>query len=262
MTPFLLFRTLLAIIGMVMASYSVYLLALKKLHLGIVLPLVIGIGLVTWALFAPRWLNWLGTHRTQALIWRVFTLGFWAWVLSVAVFFGILMQHSQPKTTAATTPVAIIVLGSKASNGIPSPALAYRLDTAAALAQKMPNALIVTTGGVGFGETISESVASSRYLTHQHHIAPERIINETTSTSTELNLVNSLTLLASHGISKKDPIAIVTSDFHTLRAAKIAQKQGITHASTYGAPTPLQTRYQAWLREYFAFISGYILKEY
>ena len=58
------------------------------------------------------------------------------------------------------------------------------------------------------------------------------------------------------------PIAIVTSDFHTLRAAAIAKKLGYQNVIMSSAETPLNTRYNAWLREYFAFISGWILQEY
>ena len=57
-------------------------------------------------------------------------------------------------------------------------------------------------------------------------------------------------------------IAIVTSDFHTLRAGAIAKKQGYRNFITVGAGTPITTRYNAWLREYFAYLSGWVLGEY
>lgn len=69
-------------------------------------------------------------------------------------------------------------------------------------------------------------------------------------------------ILEQQGLNQHATLAIVTSDFHTLRAAAIARKQGYDHFQMISAPTPLSTRYNAWLREYFAYISGWVLKEY
>jgi uncharacterized SAM-binding protein YcdF (DUF218 family) len=56
-------------------------------------------------------------------------------------------------------------------------------------------------------------------------------------------------------------VAVVTSDFHTLRAQRIARKMGYTRAVPVAAPTPLYIRYNAWLREYFAMASSWVLRE-
>ncbi|HAV3727992.1 TPA: YdcF family protein, partial [Acinetobacter baumannii] len=69
-------------------------------------------------------------------------------------------------------------------------------------------------------------------------------------------------LLEQAHINVNQPIAIVTSDFHTPRAAAIAKKQGYTQVYMVAAETPLITRYNAWLREYFAYASGWLLNEY
>ena len=58
------------------------------------------------------------------------------------------------------------------------------------------------------------------------------------------------------------PIAIATSDFHLPRAQAIAAHLGYSNTYPISAPTPLYIRYNAWLREYFAFISGWLLNEY
>ena len=57
-------------------------------------------------------------------------------------------------------------------------------------------------------------------------------------------------------------IAIVTSDFHTIRAAAIAKHQGYQRPILLASPTPLSIRYNAWFREYFAFVSGWLFGEY
>lgn len=250
---------LFTLIGTILASYSLYLLAQNKIHLGILLPLFIGVGFVVYGLYhdslahlPPVWQR----------VWQGFVWLFWVWVVSVFAFFTLLIWHNSKATDITGEPVAIIILGSKATAGVPSPALASRLDTASTFAHEYPNAYLVTTGGIGFGESVSEGVSASNYLQSQHHIPVERILIEDTSTSTELNLANAKPILQTHGIAPNAPMLIVTSDFHILRTQKIAQKQGLINTTVVPAPTPLLTRYHAWLREYFAFISGYVLKEF
>lgn len=162
--------------------------------------------------------------------------------------------------TAVVPPQAIIVLGSGTPKGQPSPALRARLDKARVLAGQYPSAWIVVSGGVDFGETLSEGQVMGGYLRAQG-IAPHRILQEERSTSTELNLRYSLPLLQAHGLGLESPVAVVTSDFHTLRAQRIARRIGYTQATSVAAPTPLYIRYNAWLREYFAFASSWMLGE-
>lgn len=157
---------------------------------------------------------------------------------------------------------AIIVLGSGTVDGKPTPTLASRLDTAARLIEQQPQVLIITSGGVGYERTRSEADIMATYLQQAHDIPLDRIYQEGKSTSTEENLAYSQVILERHGIDKEAPIAIVTSDFHTIRAAAIARHQGYTQPITLASPTPLSIRYNAWFREYFAFGSGWLLQEY
>ncbi|MGO3640564.1 MAG: YdcF family protein, partial [Psychrobacter sp.] len=116
--------------------------------------------------------------------------------------------------------------------------------------------------GVGFQRTRSEADIMATYLYETHGIEFERISQEGKSTSTEENLANSQAILEEKGLSITNPIAIVTSDFHTIRAASIAKHQGYQQPITVASPTPLSIRYNAWFREYFAFVSGWLLGEY
>lgn len=132
----------------------------------------------------------------------------------------------------------------------------------AAYAKQYPQTLLIMTGGLGFQQNISEAEVMSQYLQKQHQIDQSRILLEDKSTSTEQNLKNSQSLLAAHQISLSEPIAIATSDFHILRAKAIAERQGYQQIIGLSATTPLYIRYNSWLREYFAFISGWMLNEY
>ncbi|AOA57408.1 hypothetical protein BFG52_02920 [Acinetobacter larvae] len=47
-----------------------------------------------------------------------------------------------------------------------------------------------------------------------------------------------------------------------LERQALAHKQGYSNIYSIAAPTPISTRYNAWLREYFAYISAWLLDEY
>ena len=255
-------RVILFTIGIVIIVDCVALIAVGKINFGSVVPLLLGIVFVAHGLFwqAIRkffsrnpWLNrlWYG-------LWAVFAL----WLISFGFFIWSLQQQITLSMQPAPTVAAIIVLGSGTVAGKPTPTLAKRLDTAVPLIESQPNALVITSGGVGFQRTRSEADIMATYLHETHGIAFERILQEGKSTSTEENLANSRDILEKNGLSITEPIAIVTSDFHTIRAASIATHQGFQQPITVASPTPLSIRYNAWFREYFAFVSGWLLGEY
>lgn len=254
-------RIFLALIGSVLFLDGAILIAFKKIHIGTVLPLLLGLFFCLYSYFYYHIERFFFYHFRLHSIWRFGWLCFWAWLISLGYFFDYLAENNA-KTQHVLPVKAIIVLGSGVENGEPSATLAKRLDRAAPVALTQPNAKLVLTGGIDYGETDSEAVVMSRYLQKQYNIPMSQIILEDKSTSTELNLKNSQALLQAQHINIQQPIAIVTSDFHTLRAAAIAKKQGYRDIILLGATTPLATRYNAWLREYFAYASGWLLNEY
>ncbi|MDO7215319.1 YdcF family protein [Acinetobacter nosocomialis] len=254
-------RIFLAIIGSILFLDGLFLAFLNKIHVGTIVPLILGVFFCLYALFYYYLERFFFYHYRLHSVWRFGWLCFWIWLIGLGYFFSFIKDN---KDTGQNIPAvkAIIVLGSGVENGQPSAILAKRLDTAAPVALSQPHAKVVLTGGLDFSEKESEALVMSRYLKQHFHIAKERMILEDKSTSTELNLKNSKPLLEQAHISIDQPIAIVTSDFHTPRAAAIAKKQGYTHIYTVAAETPLVSRYNAWLREYFAYASGWILNEY
>jgi uncharacterized SAM-binding protein YcdF (DUF218 family) len=119
----------------------------------------------------------------------------------------------------------------------------------------------VVSGGIDFGQTRSEAEIMGDYL-REAGLDPRRIVQEERSTSTDENLRFSRPLLASHGVAADAPVRLVTSDFHTVRARWIARRAGYARVQAVGAPTPLYVRYNAWLRDYFAFVSGFLFREF
>ena len=254
-------RSIALLFGSLLAGHSLWLMSLNKFHFGIILPCLIGMILIIYALFFHLIQTMLRrSHHLKTMylaIWGIF----WLWLISLVGFFYYLQQHTHTSTVNPEIK-AILILGSGTENGKPSAILAQRLKTAAQLAQQYPRSFCIVTGGFGFGQVQSEAQVMANELIKNHQISSSRIFLENKSTSTELNLRNSQHILQNLNIDLQQPIAIVTSDFHSLRAAAIARHQGYQNIISISAPTPQYLRYNAWLREYFAYISGYVLSEY
>lgn len=253
-------RSLLALVSAVLLGDAVVLMMWNHFNVGVVVPAVLGTVGALLAWLWPEVQRWRYSKRSHMRLW-VWGWGLFAlWVLSVLIFWSRLLGTGlQP---AQVPPVdAIVVLGSGTKDGYPRPVLQARLDTAAQLARLQPTALIAVCGGIDWGETDSEAAVMARYLMERHGISPERLVLEGESTSTELNLQLSRPLLQERGVEATAPTAMVSSDFHLMRAMGIARQQGLDGMVPVAAPTPLATRYNAWLREYFAMLSSWALGE-
>ncbi|GAA0307437.1 YdcF family protein [Psychrobacter aestuarii] len=257
-----LLRILFTIIGAVIVLQCLTLMTADKFNFGTLVPLIIGVLLLAHGLFWTRICAFLATRPRLRRGWQTSWGIFGLWLISFLVFAVILQQRIDASRGTQPPIAAMIVLGTGTVDGKPSAALIARLDAAAALAKQQPAAWVVTSGGLGFGRSQSEGEVMARYLVDTHHLAPERLLIEGKSTSTETNFAYSAPLLAEHGIDKDATIAIVTNDFHTVRAAAIARHQGFSNTLTVASETPLSIRYNAWFREYFAFVSGWLLNEY
>lgn len=255
-------RTACLLVGSVLLADALVLMAMGFFMVGVTVPAALGLVLCFLGMRWHRVRDGFYRMRWGAAAWRTGWLLLAAWVCSVAVFWAVLARQVDALGQAdpAAAPQAIVVLGSGTPKGQPSPALRARLDTAHALAAAHPQAWVLVSGGVDFGETLSEGEVMGNYL-RQQGLDPARILQEERSTSTELNLQYSLPLLQAQGLGLDSAVAVVTSDFHTLRAQRIALKMGYTRARAVAAPTPLYIRYNAWLREYFAMASSWLLRE-
>ncbi|RYX91113.1 MAG: YdcF family protein [Comamonadaceae bacterium] len=247
-------------VGGLLLLHCAYLVTVKVTHFGVMVPAAIGACLVALGFAGDRWGVWLEGQSWRVFAWRAGLVLFGLWLLTVLLFFGML-QRLKDAQAAGAAPQAIVVLGSSTPGGQPSPALEKRLDKALEIAKVYPSARVITSGGVDFGETQSEGEVMAAYL-RARGLAGSRVLVEDRSTSTQENLVFSLRLLQAAGIGADAPALLVTSDFHTLRAGRIARKAGWLNMATAGAVTPLYMRYNAWLREYFACLSGWLLREY
>ncbi len=267
-------RCSLFIIGLVLSLQCLALMLMDKINFGTVVPLFIGLVFIAHAIYWHKILDSLSKNRRLKRLCGALWAGFALWLVSFMLFvMSLVSQIQQNQSYIAqssannTLPklAAIVVLGSGTNDGKPTKTLALRLDTAAKLYQHQPQALLITSGGLSIGHSQSEADIMATYLEDTHQVAAKQILTEAHSTSTAENLAYSKAILAKHGVAvaqPNTPIAIVTSDFHTIRAAAIARRQGYALPITIASPTPLSIRYNAWFREYFAFVSGWLFNEY
>lgn len=258
--PGVAWRWLAGACGTLLVVDALALMSGGLFNLGVILP-VLGGACAVWLSWRwPQVQRWLAAHPRRRLAWRAGCVALVLWALSVLVFWFVLARAAGDVATQ-DAPAAIVVLGSGAPGGQPSPTLRARLDLALLQAAAFPDVPVVVSGGVDFRGSLSEAQVMGDYL-RAHGVSPGRIVQEERSTSTDENLRFSQPLLAGRGVGVDAPVRVVTSDFHTVRARWIARRVGYARVQAVGAPTPLYVRYNAWLREYFAFVSGFVLREF
>ncbi|WP_328396276.1 YdcF family protein [Nocardia sp. NBC_00416] len=222
-----------------------------------VTPVLVGFGLLVLPVAAtlalrrgpavPHWLMLVAATATLVGLYLVAHLLAFA---GHATVYGKL-----PDETGAD---AIVVLGCGLHRNRVTPLLAarlnralqvYRAETAIGL---MP--LVITSGGKGSDEAVSEADAMAAYLVRAG-VADTSIVRERFSRNTDENLRNSLDALRRrHPDSTGPRITVVTSNFHVLRAAAATRRIGVD-AHVVGARTALYFLPAAFLREFAAVLT-------
>ncbi|NJP41581.1 YdcF family protein [Oscillospiraceae bacterium HV4-5-C5C] len=157
-------------------------------------------------------------------------------------------RSSAWQKAGADTPV--IVLGAQVMpDGQPSLLLRQRLETAADYLETHPRAVAVLSGGQGPDEPESEAACMARVLSTELGIAPERLIQESASTSTAENCRFSQRLLSQRGLGPE--VVVLTNRFHLFRSSLIARAQGLTPLGL-AAPTDWRLAFALYFREMLA----------
>jgi uncharacterized SAM-binding protein YcdF (DUF218 family) len=134
-------------------------------------------------------------------------------------------QHDQRR------PVdAIIVLGAAQYNGRPSPVLRARLDHAIALYREGFAPLIVVTGGVGRGDTLSEAIVGRRYLVRRE-VPDESAVAQPVGRSTRTSMTAVGEWLRDRGLRR---VLLVSDPFHMFRLRLEAHRIAL---EAYTSPT-------------------------
>lgn len=189
----------------------------------------LGIGLciflLLWGGFAPllkRRAEAAGhqkAYRTGTrIVSGLLAAGFlWAGILTVQMILAV------KNTPPANTPA--IVLGSQVRGDEPSLDLWARISAAERYLKENPSAKCIASGGQGEGENRSEAEVIREKLI-ERGISADRILVENRSESTEENIRYSKELLEKNSLGSN--AAIVTDEYHQLRASWLAEQQGLT----------------------------------
>ena len=152
---------------------------------------------------------------------------------------------------------AAIILGAGIQYDKPSPVFRERIKHGIALYKSGMVKHLIFTGGLGQGETFSESEVARIYAM-KHGVQPSDIFIEKQSTITYENILEAQKLLHMNDINS---ILMVSDPLHMKRAMIMAQDLGIS-ANTAPTPTSMyrswSTKFNFLIREVY-FYSGYLL---
>lgn len=173
---------------------------------------------------------WTLRRRFVAAVVVMVALTF-AWA-AVVVAVALAGAHDQ-----ATTADAIAVLGAAQYNGRPSPVFRARLDHAAALYQRGLAPVVLVTGGVGSGDTVSESDVGRRYLL-KAGLPDGAVVGLPAAASTSASLES----VAQWFAGKENRRVLLVSDgFHMLRLRIIATRLGLQPFTSPAPNSPIRS---------------------
>jgi uncharacterized SAM-binding protein YcdF (DUF218 family) len=143
---------------------------------------------------------------------------------------------------------AIVVLGAAQYNGQPSPVFRARLDHAAELWRRGVAPLVIVTGGVGRGDSLSEASVGRNYLLRSG-LPDSVLLVEATGRATAPSMRAAATVLRAAGGSR----AVLVSDgFHMLRLVVVARRFRLT---PFGSPAPQSPIRSNWRRQAAYFLA-------
>lgn len=172
----------------------------------------------------------------------------------LALFF--IKEAKASKGTAKNEVRLLIVLGCRVRGEKAEPTLQMRIKKAEEYMKEHKNTLAIVCGGIVHKDQYkSEAQVMLEELTRAG-IEKDRIIKEDKSLTTVQNFLNAKKILADLEISHSDA-AILSSEFHLMRARVIAKRCGI-NAETLPAPSPKKEKIKNYIRELIAFPTAYI----
>lgn len=244
---------LLNLAAAALVVYSLSLVFLSNFNMGNLMVWLLTACVVGYAVFRRPLNAWFASGTGRVVFWLLAVL---ATVYLALIVFVAVSGYMNPPTGDEQV---VIVLGAGLHKDKPSKLLQYRLDKAYEFAAAHPDTLVVTSGGQGRDEWVPEGDAMRDYLIAKG-LAPERVVSEARSTSTEENFAFSLEILRARGYDETTPIVYVSNEFHCYRAGRYAAMAGFTHATELAAGTPLRSLLPCYLREALALLYYWVFK--
>lgn len=151
----------------------------------------------------------------------------------------------------------LLILGCRVKGNEAQPTLKMRMEKAAQYLLENKSTVAICCGGIVHADqTKSEAQAIGEYLILRG-VERERIIIEDKSQTTKENFINAEKLVK--GLGKEKSAALLSSEFHLLRAAYIAKKEGL-ELKTISAPSPENERVKNYIRELLVFPAAVMQK--
>ncbi|WP_405137718.1 YdcF family protein [Nocardia sp. NBC_01388] len=194
-----------------------------------------------------------GNLRSTALASLIMAVGYFGFVFASFALYALIYGWLPYKPGMD----AIVVPGCGLMGARVPPLLASRLNRAIQIyweevaAGRSP--VIITSGGKGSDEAVSEASAMAAYLT-ERGVPSESVALEEGSTTTRENLLFIKRLLGERGASTR--MVLVTSNFHVLRTAIMARRLKLD-AEVTGSRTAFYFLPSAILREFVALLVAY-----
>ena len=153
----------------------------------------------------------------------------------------------------------VVVLGAQVVGNEPSRTLRARLDLALELMEENPDAVFIVAGGQGSDERDTEASVMYGYMARRGADL-SRLYREDRSHNPRENLKNAAAIAQSLGLDSSRP-ALVTSEFHLCRARYIASTLGMDACGVASRTEPLPLMLNYALREVFAFVKAWMLRQ-
>lgn len=248
-------KAVMAAGGAALVLYSVAISSVNRFGLENAALIIIGLVSVIYALFWHKISPYI-KRGVPRILKYIFYSGIIIFIITFTVSLIAILFAANKKSDIKAD--AVIVLGCGLKGRTISLTLASRLDKAYECAVANPNAVIITSGGQGPGEDISEALAMKEYLKRKG-IDENRILTEDASSNTKENMMLSKIVLDSYFNGSEYSAVVVTSDFHMLRSLEYARlmelnAQGLSSkCKFYFIPV-------YYMREYLALIKLFVFR--
>lgn len=154
--------------------------------------------------------------------------------LWAASFASVVAASRQDRAAPAR---AIVVLGAAQYNGTPSPVYRSRLEHAAALWRRGLAPLLVVTGGIGTGDSLSEAEAGAAWLKRLGQVPDSALLIEPTGRRSESSLRAVSRRLKARGMRR---VILVSDGFHLQRLALLARRFGLEPLTSPAPASPIR----------------------
>lgn len=128
---------------------------------------------------------------------------------------------------------AVLILGAAQYNGVASPALRSRTISGAETFKKINAKYIITSGGVGEGDTQSEAEVSAQLL-REYGINESQIVVENTAKTTYESMAAVKAIIEKNKINS---IVIVSDGYHLASSKAMAETIWPSEVKVYTAPS-------------------------